>query len=42
MPHPLQYSVEGVAIKKKLLKIVKIFKILHFSPLKTVVFDSNK
>lgn len=42
MPNPLQYSVEGVAIKKILLKNVKTFKILHFSPLKTVVFNSNK
>lgn len=42
MPHPLQSTVEGVAIKKILLKIVKTFKVLHFSPLKTVVFNSNK
>lgn len=42
MPYPLQYSVEGVAVEKILLKIVKTFKILHFSPLKTVVFNSNK
>lgn len=42
MSHPLQYSVEGVVIKKILLKNVKTFKILHFSPLKTVVFYSNK
>ena len=42
MPHPLQYSVDSVAVEKILLKIVKTFKILHFSPLKTVVFHSNK
>lgn len=42
MPHPLQWSVEREKAKKILLKIVKFFKILHFSPLKTVVFHSNK
>lgn len=42
MPHPLQYPVDSVAVEKILLKNVKTFKILHFSPLKTVVFHSNK
>ena len=42
MPYLLQWSVKGVKAKKILLKNVKTFKILHFSPLKTVVFNSNK